>query len=287
MSAGSNIATEHAAHARVAAAWQRSYARGADDALGWPAACRGALPAGASGRAAADALAAWMRWHDAAAGALFTDAEWPCYAALERARVETLAARDLPGVARNLAPDAALQPGQDGLSGLYVMARAMLSGGAMPGALALAPPPARRSLWSRLVASARRTPAAPAPDVDAVRRALEAAALDIGDGVAYAHALRALIAALAPCFVTDAAARDAAQSPRAAGAAEEHADAAASIAHQAGTEAPQHDALFERSYADYKIYSRAADQEARAAHWLQAGDAARLAQLDAVDRRQA
>ncbi|MBL8484849.1 MAG: cobaltochelatase subunit CobT, partial [Rhodocyclaceae bacterium] len=47
------------------------------------------------------------------------------------------------------------------------------------------------------------------------------------------------------------------------------------------------DALFERSYADYKIYSRAADQEARAAHWLQAGDAARLAQLDAVDRRQA
>lgn len=105
------------------AAWQRAYA---GDPTADLAPTLG--PAHPDRRGGSDALAAWQRWHPRAVDDLFSDAEWPLYAILERARVETLAGRDLPGMALNLADVAPLAPTGGRATSLYGLARRVFDG---------------------------------------------------------------------------------------------------------------------------------------------------------------
>ena len=107
---------------RVQVAWQRAYAGDATAEL--PAHIGPLQPAQRPG---ADALAAWRRWHSPALDSLFGDAEWPWYAILERARVETLASRELPGMALNLADLEALAPAGRRAARLHRLARHTLA----------------------------------------------------------------------------------------------------------------------------------------------------------------
>ena len=75
-------------------------------------------------RSASDSQAAWLKWHRGSAESWFSPAERPWYMALERARVECRAGRELPGVACNLraipAEKVALSPAS---RDVYVLAR--------------------------------------------------------------------------------------------------------------------------------------------------------------------
>ena len=53
-------------------------------------------------RPGSDSHAAWLKWHRGLCETWFNNAELPWYMALERARVECRAGKELPGVARNL-----------------------------------------------------------------------------------------------------------------------------------------------------------------------------------------
>ncbi|BBI65038.1 hypothetical protein HSBAA_63440 [Vreelandella sulfidaeris] len=79
-------------------------------------------------RGAADALAAWRRWHDPRQQARFTSDEQRWYSLLERARVETLASQELPGIARNLAQPTATAPANKEMAALYRAARFTFQG---------------------------------------------------------------------------------------------------------------------------------------------------------------
>lgn len=103
---------------RALAAWQRAYGGEATAAL--PAHLGPEQP---DGRPGADALAAWRRWHPHALDSGFSDAQWAWYAVLERARVETLASRELPGMALNLADLEALAPAGRTAARLHRLAR--------------------------------------------------------------------------------------------------------------------------------------------------------------------
>ena len=122
------------------AAWRRSYA-GAQPAP-WTARHMAIGPGDPDGRAGADALAAWQRRHPPAIDAWFSAEQWPWYAVLERARVETLAGQHLPGIALNLGRPQDLQPAAPALARLYLQARQALAG--------LAPAPAEAQLADTL-----------------------------------------------------------------------------------------------------------------------------------------
>ncbi|MFO1270414.1 MAG: hypothetical protein U1F50_01810 [Rubrivivax sp.] len=102
-----NTGADTAMDGTLAPRWPTVYAAGAP-LQGWAPALQPGTPAP---RAGADAQAAWQRWHDPAADTLFAPAEAPWYGAAERARVEHLAARELPGLALNLSgPSAGRNP---------------------------------------------------------------------------------------------------------------------------------------------------------------------------------
>lgn len=108
----------------LAPRWPTVYAAGAP-LQGWAPALQPGTPAP---RAGADAQAAWQRWHDPAADTLFAPAEAPWYGAAERARVEHLAARELPGLALNLSGPSAAEPAREPLRRLYRLARVAFGG---------------------------------------------------------------------------------------------------------------------------------------------------------------
>lgn len=95
-------------------AWTRTYAFGRTT----PTLLVSAQPAAMKDRGAADALAAWRRWHDSKQQAKFTDSEQCWYSLLERARVETLACLELPGIAHNLANPVATAPADKEIAAL-------------------------------------------------------------------------------------------------------------------------------------------------------------------------
>jgi cobaltochelatase CobT len=104
-------------------AWQRTYAR-CQQITELPPSI---VPTNTSNRSSGDALAAWLRYHDSAVSHRFRDGEWLWYAVLERARVETLATQQLPGMARNLGKLHLTQPCEAKFVRVYHLARQVLS----------------------------------------------------------------------------------------------------------------------------------------------------------------
>lgn len=105
-------------------AWTRTYASGRVT----PALLASAQPTVMKDRGAADALAAWRRWHDSKQQAKFTHSEQCWYSLLERARVETLACLELPGIAHNLADPVTTAPTNNEMATLYQAARQTFQG---------------------------------------------------------------------------------------------------------------------------------------------------------------
>lgn len=182
--------TEPARRANALAAWQRTYADG-----GGPlAAC--AVPE----RGAADAEAAWAHWHRATAAADLDASLRPWYDALEQARVESLAAADLPGMRLNLARRLDQLAGADLATWLYRAARARL---ADPSGMPPPPPSAASGQGAsalRKLAFWRRPDSAP-PSPEMLQRllleTLDAVRDCLADGRRYAEALQPLLAACA------------------------------------------------------------------------------------------
>ncbi len=115
--------TSEAEHLAVALAWQRAYTGVQENSPTCPPELQGR-----SDRAASDALAAWAKWQAVPTSVVFTPEQAPWYAVLERARVESLASQELPGIASNLAEVTALLPTGDVPARLFQAARAIFSG---------------------------------------------------------------------------------------------------------------------------------------------------------------
>lgn len=255
------------------AAWVGAYAAGARPApSGWVA------PAAAApgSRSRSDAEAAWRRWHrpDAARG--FGPAERPWYAALERARCEILAARQLPGMRHNLAPDAALAPQAPAMASLYLAARHLFDGKPWPRPV-LTPAGALKRLARRL-APWRRPPAAELEEPQ-LRAALGEASALLEAPERFAAALAPLIRALAASDLAEQTPASAAEgTPEGAGDAGDDPDAPPQEAEKAEeadeAAAPAEPAEAERPAGAYSVWSRRLDEEQSAARYL--GDEPRL-----------
>ena len=287
------------------AAWQRAYA--GDAALDLAAALGPAQP---TQRGGADALAAWRRWHPPALNARFSPAQWPWYAILERARVETLAGRDLPGMALNLADLAALAPANDRTRRLYRLARRMLA--TPPGQAtqseeqqAPAPPPAPQKPRStpphamatriaRRLGWYRARPPVEAPDqgppderiVATLRQTLN----NLTDATTFAEQVRPLVEELARSAGPDPIADT---QPSTQPLLPEDAEEDGNLIPDNDAEANRMAANSpeplpaDRRYAGYAIYSTLWDQTLDARQLYRPSDALNLQQIDETDQQQA
>jgi len=261
-----------------ALAWQAIYAR---QVAASPPALGLAAPLAGSGRTHSDALAAWQRWHmpQQDLSRLFDADQWPWYVALERARVETLASTQLPGMASNLALTQGLPPAPAALSWIYLLARTVFAGDAP--ATWHSRPAARqpkRGFWSFWGRSAKQLPAAPTDAELHVR--LHAASQNLEDGDEFARQLQPLVTTLSLCFPLELA--QGMPAPQAPGS-----EAAPAVQRRASADGAALAACTARNANDYSVFTRQWDEVLPASHWLAAGDAMNLQQLNHVDRRQA
>ena len=151
----------------VAQAWQRAYSAEARPPAADPAARMERWD-----RAASDAAAAHRRWQAPAALVPQPPEERRWFGILDRARAETLASQDLPGMALNLGAVDAIAPAEDDAARLYKAARALLGGQEYTEAIlppllpqiAPVPPPAQGAAWLGRIRDGfrRRPPARPA-----------------------------------------------------------------------------------------------------------------------------
>ena len=261
----------------VTAAWLRSYAPGRRDGP-----IHGMAPdTVADRRAEADRMAAWRRWHEAGLQQGFDVAERPWYALLERARVEVLAGRGLPGMAGNLQALDALAPADALASAVYVAARRVFDGQPAGGSI-LPASQRRRSGWIAWWARSRTAPAeAGGLDDAALNAGLHAAAALVDVPEAFADAIRPLVAALAARAVVGDEDGPVDLPPGDDDGAE--ADADEGIGEAVG-ETPEQ-VQFERQFPDYRVYARSWDEELPARHYHQPGDALALQRLLAPDRQ--
>ena len=284
---------DHATHTTMAA-WQRAYA--AQPVVPVAAAFKYIAPVNSISRAGGDAHAAWQRWHnvllDTQLATLFTAAQWPWYAVLERARVETLASRDLPGMARNLAPNPVqlqhLQPAYAPWAPIYAVARtALASSEPAPcnySQAELTPAPAA-SWWPRWL---KRNPVPAAPTAAYIANTLQQAQAMLGDGLRFAHTVRPLVQLLAAYHArTNGVDAPLPGNPR------QHApDLPQQPDPELGTEiaAPEGAASTtpanlsaESAYPGYQVFTHQWDEEAFATQWLTPQDNDALHQLQALD----
>lgn len=104
----------------------------------------------ATERALSDRQAAWRRWHRPEAMQRFSIVERFWYESLERARVETLASRHLPGMHVNLALDPELQPEETARDHLYRCARWVFSDTRLSDEQWKLPAPPAVGWWARI-----------------------------------------------------------------------------------------------------------------------------------------
>jgi cobaltochelatase CobT len=266
------------------AAWRRSYA-GAQPAP-WTARHAAIGPGDAASRGGADALAAWQRRHPPQIDGLFSAAQWPWYAVLERARVETLAGQHLPGIAHNLRRPQDLQPAWPALAGLYLQARQALGGPAStpPDARPTAMAAQAAPVWSRWLRRAK--PPAPAPTEAQWADTLRQARAVLGDGPAFARAVWPLVQALALSHGQAPLAPPQLPGPpgRDGDAEPPHPRPDARDASAGG---PGAEPGVEPAYPGYAVWSHLWDEQGPAARWHTPQDDEALHRFNAIDRRQA
>ena len=271
---------------QLAAAWERTYAAGRET----PPPPFEIDAQTTMARSTADALAAWRRWHTPLQRQRFSQGQRPWYDVLERARVETLAAAKLPGMASNLSTRASIDYPHAVIESLYYAARRVFAHQSPTAPVLVSPNSASQSIWPvRLVRSLaagkrkrERLPAAQAITESQLLQALREAADHLNDGETFTNGLVDLIEQLARLYPLDAAA-DAEPDQEGQSDGSEQED-------DQGEEVPiaaLADELADRDDGrrGYAVFSRRRDEEHPASHWATPEDATALRQLNNLDRR--
>jgi cobaltochelatase CobT len=168
----------------------------------WPAIYAGTpgVSVAHADRSRSDAHAAWQRWHDAQADALFTVLEQPWYRVIEQARVDTLASQHLPGMAHNLACLPPLPNALSPAAHLYQCARIALAGDALGEGQWQVPDQAAGHWLSRLLERGRQR------QLQQLRALLpillSEALLQLADAQAFARVIKPLVEAYARTFAS-------------------------------------------------------------------------------------
>ncbi|MDR5906856.1 cobaltochelatase CobT-related protein [Franzmannia qiaohouensis] len=272
-------------------AWTRTYAAGHSSVqpLGV------ASPCNTLSRGEADALAAWRRWHDPDQDNAFSEQEWGWYALIERARVETLASRHLPGMASNLMHAELTAPDDSAMAALYRASRTLLAGQPQhPPTILQAPPvqPVSRPSWlKKLLApgaagNQQGSPLENLQDSD-ILHALSAASHHLEDSRAFSESVTPIVKRLARYYADSHPPQLTLHGNSRHGSAEEDPDAeltAAGRPHDVQTMEDEQNERDDRQQG-YAVYSRAWDEQQPASFWYRSDDAIALKQLDMPDRR--
>nr|WP_255774982.1 hypothetical protein [Halomonas alkalisoli] len=253
-------------------------------------------PPDTASRSEADALAAWRRWHDPGQDSRFSTAEWCWYAVIERARVETLAQRHLPGMASNLIHPDTTAPSDSAMAALYHAARNAFSAKAHTASILEQPciPSASHSTWlARLLTPWRLhgvsavTAREPTLQDSEILEALGIASRHLKDSNTFSETVASLVKRLAAYYSgtthdqltlqSDAVSELPEEDP----CAEEEAEGMPMVAQEAADELAGRD----DNLQGYAVYSRAWDEQQPASFWYRSEDAAVLKSLDVLDRR--
>ncbi|RUR35555.1 hypothetical protein ELY25_16320 [Vreelandella populi] len=268
-------------------AWTRTYSSGRIT----PSLSASALPATLKDRGVADALAAWRRWHDPRQQNKFTRHEQHWYSLLDRARVETLASQELPGIAHNLANPTATAPANKEMAALYQAARLAFQGLPLPDKILPSPlaQPSKgllkRALGQLLGQQTRGPQPAPTFHEDQLHEVLQEATHHLEDSSSFAEAVAQLVEQLA-CFYdpgqTPHQQIENSVEPEENGEVEED-----ESAHEDPTLPGLTEELADRDdqKQQYCVFSRAWDETQPASYWLQHTDTEALKQLHQLDRR--
>lgn len=297
------LSTEPDAADRAEAAWVRAFAAGRR--LRMPAPGAPSSSDEARQRGWVDAQAAWHRWHQPAVAKRFSAAELPYFAILDRARVEQLSSRSLPGMRSNLADCARIAPLEPAQQMIYQCARRLAAGQHDQARFLLDQArefqrPGGIGSSFRAVAKALGWRDAKA-DMAAQRRAdveellqdlleLQAWSDDVlVDASEFASRVQPLVARCAHLLAPPVAAEpggDAAEDGEDPDLAPElSAEDPESELEQEGL--AEADSLVARAYPGYAVFTHRHDETAPAARWLQPSDMSRLDSLKRIDRRRA
>ncbi|HDZ47784.1 hypothetical protein LCGC14_0107180 [marine sediment metagenome] len=248
-------------------------------------------PASLKHRGAADALAAWRRWHDANQQARFTEREQCWYCLLERARVETMAIRELPGIAQNLANPVTTAPANREMAALYQAARLIFLG--LPAnneiLLTALPQQAPKSLLKRafrqLMGQQSSVPSIPTLSDDELKNGLQIASHHLKESSAFASSVLPIVQQLASFYtppLSSPAQINTRQDLDDQNEAEDDDSAIEEL-----TESSLADELAERDdqKQQYAVFSRQWDTVQPANYWLKPADIEALKELHQLDQR--
>lgn len=268
-------------------AWTRTYSSGR---ITRPLSTS-AQPAAQKDRGAADALAAWRRWHDPRQQARFTSDEQRWYSLLERARVETLASQELPGIARNLAQPTATAPANKEMAALYRAARFTFQGLPQPDKILSSSPITQSSkgLLKRALGQllGQQSPA-PQPSHSLTDNQLQSSLLEathhLEDSAVFAEIVAPLVKQLVHFYDPNQTSHPRIETS----VALEDDDVEEDESDQADSTQPGlTEELAERDdqKQHYAVFSRAWDETQPASYWLQRTDTEALKQLHQLDQR--
>ncbi|PAU74732.1 cobaltochelatase CobT-related protein [Halomonas salipaludis] len=275
----------------LVAAWTRTYAAGHSSVKPLGA----ASPCNTFSRGEADALAAWRRWHDPDQDSAFSEQEWGWYALIERARVETLASRHLPGMASNLMHAELTAPDDSAMAALYRASRILLAGQSPhPPTILQAPPvqPVSRPAWLKKLltpstAGTRQGARLENLQDSDILHALAAASHHVENDRAFRESVTPIVKRLARYYADSHQPQLTLHGSSRHGSAEEDPDAeltATGRPHDARTLEDEQIERDDRQHG-YAVYSRAWDEQQPASFWYRSDDAIALKQLDMPDRR--
>ncbi|MFB9868667.1 cobaltochelatase CobT-related protein [Vreelandella sulfidaeris] len=268
-------------------AWTRTYAAGR--MTSWPSAS--ILPVSSTVRGGADAMAAWRRWHDPRPLANFTHEEQAWFSLLERARVETLASHELPGIAHNLSNPLSIAPPRQDMAALYHAARLAFQARPLPDNMLLSSPQEHSSksvlkrAWGQLLGR-QATPAPSPPPVSdhQLREVLQKAAECLHDSGAFASTVAPLVEQLALFYQTNQPSRPQANDHirlQDEDIEEEESDDASETNTGLAEELAERDDKKQQ----YAVFSRQWDETQPASYWLKEADKEAFKQLHQLDQR--
>lgn len=290
MTAHSTDARVNAQRHELAAAWQRIYAAGRESSPP-----HHALDSRAPmSRSAADSQAAWRRWHVQKQAKRFNAEQRPWYDALERARVETLASTDLPGMASNLSEGVSLGEQDEVLMRLYRVSRQVFAHQQPTQGVLKPVSSARGRSWSaRLVRSLvphrlnNKAHAANGNGSQAfselyVEESLKKASGVLEDSEAFTDHMVELIELLAGYYPIDILSDAKPEQPGNPDGNEQEDEDGEEIA---GSTLEEELAERDDHRQGYAVFSRRWDEEHPASHWATPDDAIALRRLDTLDRQ--
>lgn len=268
-------------------AWTRTYSSGRIT----PSLLASTQPASFKHRGAADALAAWRRWHDAKQQARFTEREQCWYCLLERARVETMAIRELPGIAHNLANPVTTAPANREMAALYQAARLIFLGLPADNEILLtalpqqAPSSLLKRAFRQLMGQQSSVPTISTLSDDELKNGLQIASHHLKESSAFASSVQPIVQQLASFYTSPLS------SPAQINTSQDLDDQS-----EAEDDEPAIEELTESGLADelaerddqkqqYAVFSRQWDTVQPANYWLKPSDIEALKELHQLDQR--